>query len=254
MTLFGKTIIAIIVLAILGIGAYTYATRPVAAPSENLASEQATTTAVDTDGGAAASSDGLSSASSTATSTSQASVATYKIASGTKAEFNIQEELRGSPFLVVGTTADVAGSVQVDAAKPEDSVIGTIKINARTFKTDSSNRDGAIGRFILKSEDAKNEFVTFSAKSISDVPADAAAKIAAGEQVSFKITGDLTITGITKTAVFDAKFAMAKDGKITGTAEAKIKRSDFKLVIPNIPFVANVPDEFLIKINAVLVK
>lgn len=251
MTLFGKTILAIIILGILGIGAYVFATRPVASPTVDLTNGQATTTdAVVTPGN----SDGQPAASSTASTTGQASVATYKIATGTKAEFNIQEELRGSPFLVVGTTADVAGSVQVDLAKPEDSVIGTIKINARTFKTDSSNRDGAIGRFILKSEDPANEFITFAAKSISKIPADAAQRIASNQPVTFKITGDLMITGITKSTTFDATFTAGKDGKITGTAEAKIKRSDFKLVIPNIPFVAKVPDEFLIKINAVLVK
>ena len=31
---------------------------------------------------------------------------------------------------------------------------------------------------------------------------------------------------------------------MTGTAETKIKRSDYNLVIPNIPFVASVDDEF----------
>lgn len=253
MTLFGKTILTIIILALIGIGAYSYATRPIAAPSQDLTAEQATTTDSGTDA-LPGSSDGQP-ASSTATSTAgTASVATYKIASGTKAEFNINEELRGSPFLVIGTTADVAGSVQVDQAKPEDSVIGTIKINARTLKTDSSSRDNAISRYVLKSEDAANEFITFEAKEITGVPADAAAKVAAGQAVTFKVRGDLTIAGITKSTVFDANFTLAKNGQITGTAQAKIKRSDFKLVIPSVPFVANVQDEFLIKINAVLVK
>ncbi len=251
MTLFGKTILGIIVLGIIGIGGYMYATRPIALPSENNANStafQATTTDTAT----------VTNSSSTATSSEPGSVATYKIAAGTRAEFNINEILRGEPFTVVGTTSDVSGSVQVDLANPRDSVIGTIRINARTLKTDSSNRDNAVARFILKSEEASNEFITFEAKGISGLPNDAAAKVARGESVSFKITGDLTITGITKSVVFDANFSLsqtgANAGKIMGTAETKIKRSDFKLVIPNIPFVAGVHDEFLIKISATLTK
>ena len=38
---------------------------------------------------------------------------------------------------------------------------------------------------------------------------------------------------------------------MTGTAETKIKRSDYNLVIPNIPFVASVDDEFAITVNIV---
>lgn len=249
MTLFGKTIAAIIVFGIICIGGYMYATRQIALPSENMDVDSTAFQATSTDTVATG-----DNASSTATSSPTASVASYKIAAGTKAEYKIDEMLRGAPFTVVGTTADVSGGVQVDLMKPEDSVIGTIKINARTFKTDSSNRDNAVARFVLKSEEASNEFVTFEAKEISGLPSDAVAKIVKGETVSFKVKGDLTIAGITKSTVFDAKFATAANNQIKGTAEAKIKRSDFKLVIPSIPFVANVPDEFLIMINAVLAK
>lgn len=251
MTSFGKIIVTIIILCIAGAVGLAYAMRPIAAPSGNAVNTEAGSadSAVTTDvsGG---------NSTSVATSTSAGSVASYRIAAGTRAEFNIGEVLRGVDFMVVGTTSDVAGSVQVDLANPQDSVIGTIKINARTFKTDSANRDNAIARFILKSEEPANEFITFEAKEISGLPVDAAEKAAKGEAVAFKVKGDLTITGITKSVTFDAKFSMSPgaSGQIKGTAEAKIRRSDFKLVIPNVPFVANVSDGFLIKINAVLSK
>lgn len=250
MTLFGKSIVAFIVLIIFGIGGFVYATRPVIAPSEDLSASQANAG----DGAAAENPSSASDSASSTASTTMPAVSTFRIAKGTVAEFRIDEVLRGKDFTVIGTTSDVSGSVEVDAANPEDSAIGIIKINARTFKTDSSNRDSAIARFMLKSEDAANEFVTFSAKSVSGLPADAAALLAKGDSVSFKVKGDLLIAGITKSVIFDAKFSQTKDGRIKGQAEAKIKRSDFKIVIPNVPFVANVPDEFLIKISAVLAK
>jgi polyisoprenoid-binding protein YceI len=253
MTLFGKAIITIIILGLIGVGAYAYATRPLAAPSTTMADEQPMPADIGGGIGDSSGQNGVNST-STATSSSAGMVASYKIAAGTKAEFNINEVLRGSPFTVVGTTSDVTGTVQVDTSNPENSVVGTIKINARTLKTDSTSRDSTIGRFILKSEDPANEFITFETKEISGLPSDAAAKVANGEEISFKVKGDLTIAGITKSTTFDAKFSLAKDGRVTGSAQAKIKRSDFKLVIPNIPFVANVPDEFLIKLNAVLTK
>ncbi len=267
MTLFGKTIVTFIFLGILGIGGYMYATRPIAGPSVSPVSESDTLPASSTDAIAGmnaatgSSSSDIGTASTSAlgnASTSSIGTISYKITTGTYAEFTIKEVLRGKPFTVVGSTTDVSGGLKADMGTLADSLIGTIKINARTFKTDSSNRDNAVARFVLKSEDAGNEFITFEPKELSGFSADAAARAMKGESVAFKVKGDLTIAGIVKSTTFDAKFALAQSGtdagKIKGVAEAKIKRSDFKLVIPNIPFVADVPDEFLIKINAVLSK
>lgn len=249
MTLFGKSIVTLVILAIIGIGAYSYFLRPVKSPSDS--GDQAATST--NDSGLSDNGTSTDAGANSASSTNSGQVASYKIAAGSKAEFNIDEVLRGSDFTVVGTTEQVSGAVTANINDPSKSIIGEIKINARTFKTDTENRDRAIARFVLKSEEAANEYIVFTPKEISGLPADAAAKVTRGENISFKVKGDLKIAGVTKSVTFDATFAL-KNGQIQGSAQSKIKRSDFSLTIPSVPFVASVEDEMIIKINATMTK
>lgn len=168
-------------------------------------------------------------------------------AAESQAAFRIREVLRGSPFMAVGTTSAVSGEFKIiEENGVRSAQMGEIRINARTFKTDDPRRDGAIARLILKSESPENEFIVFKPKDITGLP-DSLEPDTAYE---FEIQGDLTISGVTKPAKF-AVVAFFNDAKISGKASAKIRRSDYNLVIPNIPFVANVDDEF--EIEATLV-
>ncbi|MBP6912362.1 MAG: YceI family protein [Candidatus Pacebacteria bacterium] len=162
----------------------------------------------------------------------------YKIASASsKVEFKIDEILRDKPFTAVGTTSDIAGDIYV---KADNSIeMGTIKINARTFKTDSSNRDTAIARFILKSDDPKNEFITFVPKKIT------------GKLPKVNVSGDLTISGKTMPISFDIVAGVTDGNTLSGTASGALKRSDFNLTIPSVKFVASVNDQFTISANIV---
>lgn len=170
----------------------------------------------------------------------------FKLDSGnTQASFTIDEVLRGSPFTVVGTTRDVSGDVSVDIAHPLQSTVGTITIDARTLHTDSQNRDGAIKRFILHSEDVGKEYITFTPKTITGLPK----AFAAGIPLTLTLTGDLTIAGVTHLATFAASNVLISPDALAATARASVKRSDYGLVIPNIPFVANVSDDFTLSIQ-----
>ncbi len=182
-----------------------------------------------------------------AVATSQGEV--YRISqTESKAGFEIGEILRDKPFTAVGTTSEVAGdiSLKVDEESGHEYFdFGTITINARTFKTDSENRDGAIARMILRSEDPANEFITYKVTSVGlpDAPVPDVA-------TAFSVTGDLTISGVTKQVTMLGTMT-ANSAKLSGNLSAKIKRSDFGLTIPNIPFVASVDDEFTIKADIV---
>ncbi len=175
----------------------------------------------------------------------------YKIdQTKTKAGFSLGEDLREKPFTVVGTTSSVFGELVLNNNEPEKSILGTIKIDARTLKTDSSNRDGAIARLILNSEKTENNFITFKPTNVTGIPGDAKA----GVSYDFKVTGVLTISGVSKEVTFDTKAMATAEGTIEGTATSVIKRADFKLTIPNIPFVANVDEEVDLKLDFVLRK
>ncbi len=215
-----KTTLSIIVaLAVLGGGVYLYATRSVSAPVKDVSENTSTAT------------------------TTQANMTVYRISKEKSlVTFVIDEQLRGKPFTVNGTTKEVAGDISISSDTSKLPTFGDIKVNAKTFKTDSTQRDNAVARYILKTESPENELITFTTKSV-DV----------GNDSVLQLSGDLTISGITKPAVFMVK--MKKEGEtLTGDANVTLKRSDFNLVIPSIPFVANVPDTFMVKATIVAEK
>ena len=202
-------------IAIVGVAGFLYATRPISSPVQDV---QLVADTLNND------------------KTSGTSL--YRISQeNSKAEFKIGEILNGTPFMAIGATNQVAGDIIV-SENPVKIEIGVIKINAKSFKTDDSRRDGAIARFILKSEDPGNEFIEFKPTNINGTIPD------------FTVSGNLTISGVTKPATFSVS-AKIEGEKMTGMAEAKIKRSDYNLVIPNIPFVASVDDEFTVTADIV---
>ncbi|MCK9361170.1 YceI family protein [Patescibacteria group bacterium] len=160
-------------------------------------------------------------------------------AQASKAEFTLNEVLRGEPKTVVGTTNNVSGEIAVDPEHTDQARIGTIRINARTFKTDSEQRNRAIVRMIFKSEDDANEFIEFTPTQIVGVPTSTKA----GEEFAFIVTGDLTISGVTKSTTFEGKGQFVSDTEIKGALETMVHYGDFNLAVPNLPFLANVDQD-----------
>jgi polyisoprenoid-binding protein YceI len=123
---------------------------------------------------------------------------------------------------VHGTFTGVTGTVSYDPDKPAETTIeATVDVN--TVSTHDEKRDGH-----LKSPDffdvAQYPVITFKSK-----------RVEGGTATEQKITGDLTLHGVTKevTLTVDEVSAEAKDPwgntKIGATAKGKLKRSDFGL-------------------------
>lgn len=225
MTAFGKTLVGIIILIVIGIGVWVYFTRPVKAPSGDIQSQ-------------------VGALPETTPAPTQKSVSI--VPQESKAEFSLHEELRGKPTLVVGVTGDIAGNISI-TQNPASVTIGEIKINARTLKTDNDQRNGAIARLILKSEDPANEFIVFKTTGVSGLPSE----IVTGAEFPFQITGDLTIKGVTKSVVFDAKGMMGADGTFSGSAQKLIAYKDFGITVPDLPFLAHVDDTVTLAVHIV---
>lgn len=223
----------ILFLAIIGVAGYLYFTRPVSAPSESIENVVVN----------------LPDSSETENEPGTSTTAkTYSIVSAdSKAEFTLNEELQGKPTKVVGTTNQIGGEISLDMANPKSMQIGEIKVNARTLKTDKEKRDGAIGRFILKSEEAENEFITFKTTSITGLPAT----IEADKEFTFQITGDLKIKGVTKSKTWNAKGKVNSKGTFTATADTKFAYADFGITVPEVEFVANVDEEVTLMVSIV---
>ncbi len=222
-----KTIgIAIIALALIGYGIFSYITRPLAAPTNTISQD---VTHIETSG--------------TKADTQVLSI----VSSESQAAFSLNEDLYGKLTLVVGTTNQVAGEIKFVQSSPATLSIGEIKINARTFKTDNEKRNATIGRMILKSEEAGNEYITFKTTSVTGLPT----AIETGKEFSYKVTGDLTIRGTTKSVTFDAKSTVAADGSLKATAKTTVTYGDYGISIPDFPFLANVDKTTELSISVV---
>lgn len=161
--------------------------------------------------------------------------------------FTIGEVLRGSPFTVVGTTSGVSGEILLDPTNPTSTQVGPIQIDARALATDSSRRDGAIRRFVLGSNDDANRFITFTPTNIDGLPA----QIAVGDTLNFQMTGDLWISGVTRSETFDVTVSVDSTQQISGQGSSTILYADYGLSVPSVPFVASVEDEVGLNIEFV---
>lgn len=166
-----------------------------------------------------------------------------------QAAFYIDEVLRGEDVTVEGVTQMVAGDIQVNAAAPAESEVGEIRINARDLTTDADNRNRALQRFILNSDQDEYEFIVFNPSSLANMPE----AVTVGEEFTFQVTGDLTIKDVTNEVTFDVTVTPTSETQIEGTAEATVLYQDFDLTIPDVPFVASVEDDVRLVLSFVAV-
>ncbi len=165
------------------------------------------------------------------------------------ASFTVDEVLRGEPKTVVGQTDQVAGQMLVDLDDLSTTQISDIVINARTFETDSGQRDRTIrGPVILNSASDEFELITFSPTSIDGLSGQTGE---AGEEFVFTVTGDLTIKGVTQSVEFEVVARIVDENIIEGTATAVVERSDFGIGIPNVPQVSGVDEEVTLTLEFV---
>lgn len=163
-----------------------------------------------------------------------------------EARFNIYEQLRGQPKDVIGTTSQVAGEVAVDLSDLSTAKVGEILINARTLVTDDDRRNGAIRNRILFTD--QFEYISFKPTQISGLSGSAAP----GQSFTFQVAGDLTIRDTAQPVVFDVTVNVESPERLTGTAKSSVKRADYGINIPSVPFVANVGDDVTLEIDFVL--
>jgi polyisoprenoid-binding protein YceI len=205
--------------------------------------------APDTSAGAAVEATAEATAAPTDAASEPAAPAVYSINSGdSSVSFELDEDLRGQRVTVVGTTPDVAGQIAVNFAQPSASQVGEIRFNLRTLATDNDFRNRAIRGEILQSAQDEFEFGSFTPTAVSGLPD---APIEAGQPVTFQITGDLTLKGISNPVTFDVTLTEVGDERLVGQATATVNRNDWGLTIPSVPGVANVEEEVVLTINLV---
>jgi polyisoprenoid-binding protein YceI len=161
--------------------------------------------------------------------------------------FTLEEDLRGSRTVVTGITNQVAGDILVDFAQPDASQVGTIRINMRTLATDTELRNRAIRSNILRTSQADFEFSEFVPTALNGLPDS----VSVGDTITFQVTGDFGLVGLTRPITFDVTLTLISDTRIEGVGTAQVLRSDYGLQIPSVPGVANVTDEVELSIDFV---
>lgn len=160
-------------------------------------------------------------------------------------QFSINENKSDGIKTITGTNTNIYGDLSIDTENNTLSVASnTITIDARTFKTDSKDRDGSINRLILKTTTAGNEFITFNLNPITNIP-----ELKINQPTKVAINGTLIISQISKDINFEAEIVKTENG-LNINFETNIKRSDFNLKLPGYP---GVTVDDIIKIEAKII-
>jgi polyisoprenoid-binding protein YceI len=125
---------------------------------------------------------------------------------------------------VRGSFGDVEGTVKLDTEAPEDSSV-EVTIGAGSLDTGVEDRDNHLRSADFLNADA-HPHLTFKSRRVEGSLAEA------GD--SFKVVGDLTIRGVTREVVLDARFEGTGADPWGGTrsgfsARTRIDRRDFGL-------------------------
>ena len=153
------------------------------------------------------------------------------------ASYEVQEKFlnRAAPNKAIGTTKAVEGELQLSLDGQPTGQVSTITVDLRQLTSDSSRRDSRIRSEWLESD--KYPFATFTSTEVQGAPAS----YTDGQEVSFKLVGNMTIREITKPVTFDVVGKLQGD-TITGTATAQLLMKDFGFDPPNIAGILTVED------------
>ncbi len=143
----------------------------------------------------------------------------------------------------VGSTQNIEGQLQINLADLSDP-LGTNRftVDLSTLTSDQSLRD----QWLRERGPQFNQFplAEFVATGVADTPTS----YTTGEEVQFKMLGDLTIREITQPVTFDVT-AKLEGETVTGVATTQLRMTDFGIEPPNVANTLAVADEFMIKVE-----
>ena len=144
---------------------------------------------------------------------------------------------------VVGSTQNIEGQLQLNLADLSAS-LGTNRftVDLATLATDQSRRD----KWIRENGPEFNQFplAEFVATSLIDTPAT----YTEGDEVQFKMSGDLTIRDVTQPVTFEVAAQLTND-TISGIATTQLLLSDFEIEPPSFANTLTVQDAFMIRVE-----
>ena len=164
-----------------------------------------------------------------------------------EASYSVREQLaqHDLPNDAVGKTNAVAGSVTINSDGSIDSANSKFTVDANTLQTDQSMRDNYVKRNILQTSQYPQ--IVFVPKQVSGLPA----ALPQSGDVSFTVTGDLTIRNVTKSVIWEVTGSIA-NGEATGKATTSFTFEEFNLSQPQVPVVLSVVNKITLGLTIVL--
>lgn len=168
---------------------------------------------------------------------------------GNEARYRVREQLVGFdlPNDAIGKTSQVQGSILIgaDGRLVRDS--SSFTVDLKTLESDQTRRDGFIKRNTIQTDSFPNAvFIPASAQGLPAV-------LPATGDLTFTLTGDMTIHGITRPTTWQVKAKRVASGAVTGTATTEFKFGDFGMTIPKVGRVVSVDDKIILEYDFHLV-
>jgi polyisoprenoid-binding protein YceI len=164
-----------------------------------------------------------------------------------EARYLVTEQLAGKdlPNDAVGSTKQVSGAVFITADGGIDAARSKFVIQAGSLTTDQSRRDGYVRQNILQIDQYPEiVFVPTAVSGLSN-------PLSATGEVSFILTGQLTIRDVTKEVTWQVTGSINGD-TAKGTAKTAVKFADFNLSQPRVPIVLSVEDNIRLEMDITL--
>lgn len=161
------------------------------------------------------------------------------VADQSEATYQVQEEFFNRPVSIVnpiGRTNAIEGQFQLTISGSQVQLADNqFTVDLRTLTSDESRRDERIRNEWLESNTYPN--AVFKATSIENFPADAGE----GQDVSFQVTGDMTVREVTKPQTFDVT-ARLDGNTFSGTATSYLLMRDYGFEPPSVMGILEVAD------------
>jgi polyisoprenoid-binding protein YceI len=146
-----------------------------------------------------------------------------------EARYEVQEQFLDQPLpsMAVGKTNAVEGIFQFDAGGKPTGEVTEIMVDLRSLTSDRNRRDQRIREQWLESN--TYPYAKFVSTELQGGPES----YTEGEEVSFKLVGDMTIREQTRPVTWDVTAKLEGD-TVTGTATTRIMMADFGIEPPEI--------------------
>jgi polyisoprenoid-binding protein YceI len=161
-----------------------------------------------------------------------------------EASYRVREQLANVslPNDAVGTTNAVTGAISLRSDGTVLADQSKFVVDLSTLRSDSGMRDNYIKRNTLQTNTYPE--ATFVPTAVEGLPSP----LPASGDVSFKMTGDLTVRDVTKPVTWDVQAKVAGN-ELTGTAATAFKFGDFGMTPPTTMRVLSIEDNIILEIK-----